>query len=671
MVCFFTYPKMACFLTLNINGLRDQVKRAAFLRWLLLLQADIACLQETHSSSSAEATSWFSSSGFDVVASHGSVKSAGTCILYKRPCKLIDSFTDDAGRLASCKFELYGKIFQVASIYAPNRNPERNAFLDFLPAFLDESLPTLLTGDFNAVFDPTLDRRGGAPSPYRESVASLTNLFSLFGCSDVWRAHHPVLHSYSWTSHDGTIASRIDLIGCPHDWVAGDSSSDRIPCPFSDHCAVSARLTIPESVPRGPGFWKLNCSLLSDPDYISLVSNFWLFWQSRMSSFPSLLPWWDEGKAQIKRLSIRYSAIKRRNADNERARLVQYATELKGLVYGGQTSVLSDYKEVLKRLEDLDLASARGAQIRSRTRWVEEGESSTAYFCRLERKHGNDSWISGIRRADNTLCSFFPEIISSLKSFYDSLLSSTHTDPAVRASMLSNLESSLSSVESDSCEGEISPSEALEALKGMAKNKTPGIDGLPAEFYLAFWNTLGRDLVLVINFAFQSGQLSLSQSRGLIILLFKKGDRFSMQNWRPITLLCADYKIAARVIAGRLLKVIGSVVSPDQSCGIPGRHIRENVALLRDVASYAASHNIPVAILALDQEKAFDRVEWSFIFDTHGGAPWGSAQALFLGFGYSILCLSPPFLLTVINRNSFLIRGACAKAVLSPLSCTF
>ena len=636
MVRFFTYLIMARFLSLNVNGLRDPVKRAAFLRWLLLLQADIICLQETHSSSTAEATSWFSSSGFDVVASHGSVKSAGACILYKRHCRLIDSFTDDAGRFASCKLDLNGKLFQVASIYAPNRNPERNDFFESLPAFLDESLPTLLTGDFNAVFDPTLDRRGGAPSPYRESVASLTNLFSLFGCSDVWRAHHPGLHSYSWSSHDGTIASRIDLIGCPHDWVAGDSSSELIPCPFSDHCAVSARLSIPESIPRGPGFWKLNCSLLSDPEYISLISNFWLFWKSRVSSFPSLLYWWDEGKEQIKRLSIKFSSTKRSLAHKDRHRLENYAAELKGLLDGGQTSVLSDYKEVLQRIEDLDLASARGAQIRSRARWVEEGETSSSYFCRLERKHSNDCRISGVRRPDDSICSSLPEIISAWKSFYMDLFSSTHTDPATRASMFSHLESTLSPEESDNCEGVISSAEALEALKGMARNKSPGIDGLPAEFYLAFWNTLGEDLVCVLNHAFQSGHLSVSQSRGLIRLLFKRGDRFAMENWRPITLLCADYKIAARVIAGRLLRVIGSVVSPDQSCGVPGRYIGENVALLRDVSTYASSRNLPVAILSLDQEKAFDRVEWSFIFDTLRSMGFGPSFIAWVQLLYSL-----------------------------------
>ena len=73
----------------------------------------------------------------------------------------------------------------------------------------------------------------------------------------------------------------------------------------------------------------------------------------------------------------------------------------------------------------------------------------------------------------------------------------------------SHLESTLTPEESDNCEGVISSAEAFEASNGMARNKSPGIDGLPAEFYLTFWNTLGEDLVSVLNHAFQSGHLSV------------------------------------------------------------------------------------------------------------------------------------------------------------------
>ena len=123
----------------------------------------------------------------------------------------------------------------------------------------------------------------------------------------------------------------------------------------------------------------------------------------------------------------------------------------------------------------------------------------------------------------------------------------------------------------------------------------PG-DGLPMEFYLAFWDLLGADLVEVLNSCYRSGRLSPSQRCGVISLSFKTGDRLDPKNWRSIALLGIDYKIASRAIAGRLLKVIEHVVAPEQTCGVPGRYIGENVAFLRDVVSYATSSGTPVAI---------------------------------------------------------------------------
>ena len=75
-------------------------------------------------------------------------------------------------------------------------------------------------------------------------------------------------------------------------------------------------------------------------------------------------------------------------------------------------------------------------------------------------------------------------------------------------------------------------------------------------------------------------------------------------------------KIMSHTIMGWLLKVIHMVVNENQTCGVPGRFISDNVALLRDAAHYATSCNAQVAVLSLDQEKAFDRVDWSFLHAT-------------------------------------------------------
>ena len=147
----------------------------------------------------------------------------------------------------------------------------------------------------------------------------------------------------------------------------------------------------------------------------------------------------------------------------------------------------------------------------------------------------------------------------------------------------------------------------------MESGKSPGPDGLPAEFYLYFWGLLGRDLVEILNYGYDAGALSESQRRAILRLLFKREDPQLLKNWRPISLLNVDYKIATKCLAGRLREVLPLVLSEDQTCGVPNRSIFENLFLIRDVIDFVREKNLPLALINLDQEKAFDRVNRRFL----------------------------------------------------------
>ena len=153
------------------------------------------------------------------------------------------------------------------------------------------------------------------------------------------------------------------------------------------------------------------------------------------------------------------------------------------------------------------------------------------------------------RRSTNSIllfCSDVDGISHVLSSFYSSLFSSEDTIPSAQGFLLNNLETSLSPEQSCLCDGPLSLSKCHSSLLGMALRKAPGCDGLPAEFYLKLWDVLGADLVEVLNFSYLSG--SLSHIQRLIAVSFKKGDRLDPRNWRPISLLNVDYKIASRAI---------------------------------------------------------------------------------------------------------------------------
>jgi len=150
----------------------------------------------------------------------------------------------------------------------------------------------------------------------------------------------------------------------------------------------------------------------------------------------------------------------------------------------------------------------------------------------------------------------------------------------------------------------------------MEDNKSPGIDGLTSNFYKHFWPILGPDITQVFNYCFQHGLLTRTQRRGIITLIFKKGDRTKLQNWRPITLLTTDYKILTKALANRLTNVLPTIINSDQTACIPGRTINDNLSLIRVVIAFANETHTPLVLISIDQMKAFDRTSHSFLFST-------------------------------------------------------
>ncbi|CAM2098171.1 unnamed protein product [Caretta caretta] len=169
----------------------------------------------------------------------------------------------------------------------------------------------------------------------------------------------------------------------------------------------------------------------------------------------------------------------------------------------------------------------------------------------------------------------------------------------------------------------------------MPTNKSPGMDGLTVEFYRAFWDILGPDLVIVWAESLQSGVLPLSCRRAVLALLPKKGDLRDLRNWRPVSLLSTDYKIVAKAISLRLGSVMADVVHPDQTYTVPGRSIFDNLFLVRDLLELGRRDGLSFVLLSLDQEKAFDRVDHGYLLSTLQAFGFGPQFVSFLRVLYA------------------------------------
>ena len=310
--------------------------------------------------------------------------------------------------------------------------------------FPNTNLPCFLLGDFNAVFDRHLDRSSShIDFTHRDTSDKLRDLFSNFSVNDAWRIQHPTTKSFSWTRPDGTMSSRIDLVGVPVVWSYFCVSSHIVPCPHSDHCAVTVHVNIPSPVKKGPSFWKLNVSILEDEAYSLIIRNFWTRWVQKKASYTSLSLWWDRGKQWLRSLSISYCSSKARARRLERASLEKMAAQLKLKLDAGDSSVLVPYKRTLHNLSALDHIKAEGLRVRSRIQHAEEGESSTSFFFKSIQKKQSDNTIYSVKNNAGLYVSSSEDMLTAWQQFYSELFTTDPTDDDLQNILLRQLESKL------------------------------------------------------------------------------------------------------------------------------------------------------------------------------------------------------------------------------------
>jgi mannosylglycoprotein endo-beta-mannosidase len=165
-------------------------------------------------------------------------------------------------------------------------------------------------------------------------------------------------------------------------------------------------------------------------------------------------------------------------------------------------------------------------------------------------------------------------------------------------------------------DGEFTPEEVWDAIKGMPLDKYPWPDGFSARFFVVCWDIIKVDIMAAFN------SLSRLDSRGfgavnstLITLLPKKPGAEEVRDFRPISLIHGIAKWVAKVISNRLAPLLPQMVGAHQSAFVRGRCLHDNFMMVQGTARKVHSLKQPAILLKLDISKAFDMVDWSFLLE--------------------------------------------------------
>ena len=596
--------------SINIRGF---TKASLIVQEIKLLGCDIAFLQETHVSTKRQAEKFERFWDGKCFWSFGVGKSAGVAVVFSPNFagKIIRFLTDSDGRILSLLVQLNNLKFNLVNVYFPNSVSSRKSLFSCLHDYFLSQGELIIGGDFNCI-DNTLDKLNCSVilASDKKSLCSLMCDFSLV---DIWRKRNPREVLFTWSNSDHTQASRIDRFLISKSLVSNVLSSEVLPCVLSDHDFVQLEISIGNFSNRRARVWRFNVSLLSDTDFKRVLSRAILDFKAKIPNFSSLRGWWDQLKVEIRNVCIKFSSRNRKSVNRERISLTKQLIRAKNILHVDRSGDASVVNNLECQLSSLISKEAEGAKIRSRAQWFEEGEKPTRYFFRLEQKRAESNTFCSLMDDHGVEKSSQEDLENILVRFYQALFSKDVLDMQIQTEIIDDLELSLTDYEREMCEGIFTIDELHAALKGLRTGKTPGSDGLSTEFYLAFWDDLGDSLLSVLNEGFEAGSLASSQYEGLLRLIYKKDDRRLPKNWRPISLLNTDYKLASKVITERLKKVMSSIVHQDQTCGVVGRSIFSNLHLIRDALDMINKTNEPAILVSLDQEKAFDRVDHDFM----------------------------------------------------------
>jgi exonuclease III len=306
-------------LSWNVNGLRNVDKMKNVFASIKASHAYIACIQETFWDEEFienykhlwDGTMYYNNCQY--------AHRKGVAILISPQFSGTTNVTyrDEDGRVLRVTVTYEDISFNMYCIYSPNVSSDRIAFIDKLSLLISDT-PSIISGDFNEIVDPHLDKSNTMSTYCYRSSTALVKFIDNHRLSDIWRYRHPEKKEFTRQQFvEGTLKqSRIDLILISKSLLVNVNNCYIKYSKISDHNSLCLKMDF-NSVERGPGVWIFNNSLLNDPTFCVQIRNI-IVQETKCPLFDNeTIVWWDNFKYMLKRFSIAYSKQRKKEEMKE------------------------------------------------------------------------------------------------------------------------------------------------------------------------------------------------------------------------------------------------------------------------------------------------------------------------------------------------------------------
>ena len=574
---------------------------------------DIALLQEVHNPTAYTKRVFNFKVNEDIFISPGSSHKAGVAIYINTMNPNIKvNYTslqmDLEGRIISIQISWFNHLYNLVSIYAPaNEDGTRSAFFDMVlkSGHIVPTMNNIIGGDFNVCLDPAKDLIDYSDVPeyiraHKGSARALKDLIAHHNAQDSWNVYQSNFFDDStlWTWQQGgplsnsIIRSRLDRIYISDSIVSSVMHAGTQDTMLSDHRIYEIHLATPEEHRRYITGWKFNNQLLEDKEFTDKIRRIIdsITKKASLCETPAeVLVKQGELLVAIKRVSKRFGGAKAKKLRERKSKLERKRRSLQHWLQEFATrssapedeidQVTRDFDRINNELICMFEKNAEAAKIRTHTNILLHSEIPSSFFLRLQNERRRKMRIEEVQMKDGTTSKTQEDIVATHLEFQSELYSQKPIQERAKKTLLDTIATRVTDADIKTLSQPISREEILMAIKSLGKNKATGTDGLSAEFYQFFAESLADLYLIILDACYELRDLPASTREALICLLFKKGDKKLPKNWRPISLLNTDYKILAKILAARFRILLPYLLSPDQNGFVAGRQLEDAVMM--------------------------------------------------------------------------------------------
>ena len=494
--------------TLNVNGLNCQKKQQILFDFIQTNGLNIIGLQE-HNLKQEDVLMDIFYDNFHVIINESINIKGGTAILIDK--RLTDNILQveksSDSRIISAKITVGSDHLHILNIYAPSGTKQckdrENLFKNEIIYYLRNNLSnTIILGDFNCI----TNCKDASKIVQGLISKNLQNLINKLKFVDIWNVFN---NEVNYTYFRENYGSRLDRIYAG-EFKKNFTSIKTLPMSISDHHCVIANLNLKTPIRMGKGHWKLNINLLELPDIEAEFKVIWDRLCTYKKGYNTLNDWWENcAKRGIGKF------FKKKGKENSKLSqgLIKYLEiKLHKLYQNMHVNGSLDMTEVNRlksKINTLKESILEGIKIRARVKEQVEGEKPSVSLLGKQNKSKFKPIFTQIKTEQCTKTYPKNEILTSQESiseyiteYFENIYQNSIIDVEKQEWFLSFIKPSIDECDNRNLTRSIEEDEILFIIKSFSLNKSPGIDGLPIEFYLKIFNIIKNDLCKMINNCF-------------------------------------------------------------------------------------------------------------------------------------------------------------------------